>query len=129
MKKEKLIGLHCHTSAVFGPTGTVKRIFKDEEGEWQVEIDDDGDINYRIVEEVIFDIPYCNRWEFDYLNSRWEIDGDERFIHDSLWLDSKISKDEAVDIISKLFAGSNFFSLKNLKIGNQLTYPQKYQRR
>lgn len=124
MKRENLIGLHCRTDHIMGPKGIVKDIVKfDEIGfdgkqHWAVIIEDtyDGDINKIDVTEAIFEIPYIHKWEFEYLNSRWEIDGDENFFKETLWLDAKISKHDAIEMITKKYAGNSYFTLRNMKI-------------
>lgn len=129
MKIKQLIGLHCRTDCKLGPTGTVKDIVKSDEvgfnGKpiWEVIIEDplDGDIEKRDITEVIFEIPFINKWEFEYLNSSYEIDGDEKFNKDILWLDSKISKEDVIKMITSRYAGTGYFSLRNLKIIDQQT--------
>ena len=117
-KKEQLIGLHAYGDWKFSLHGDVKDIYKDEDGDWQVLIEDpnDGDTEVVYIYDTIFEYPIINLWEFEYLNSRWEIDGDEKYNTGKLWLDAKISKDEAIKIISDLYSGNWFFSLRNLKI-------------
>ena len=117
MKKENLIGLHAIGDYKFAPSGTVKNIIK-EDDEWYVIIQDehDGDIEKLNLDETIFYVPYVNKWSFEYYNSRYDIDGDEQFNKNTLWLDAKITKEQAIEIITKLYAGNDYFSLRNLYI-------------
>lgn len=129
MKPKDLIGLHCHCDYKFGTTGIVKDIIKTDEvgfdGRpiWHVIIEDhwDGSIETEDLDCVIFDVPYINQWEFEYLNSRWEIDGDEKYNTGKLWLDSKLSKEDVIKIISDLYSGDWYFSLRNVKIIDNVT--------
>ena len=124
MKKEQLIGLHCRTDLKLGPTGIVKDIIQlddegfDDEPIFEVVIEDprDGDIERADMHNVIFEVPIINKWEFEYYNSHYEIDGDEKYLKDTLWLDVKLSKDEVIKIISEIYSGNDYFSLRNLKI-------------
>lgn len=117
-KKETLIGLKAYEDTKFSLHGIVKDIYKDENGKWQTLIEDpnDGDTELVYIYNVIFEYPTINLWEFEYLNSRWHIDGDEKYNTGKLWLDAKISKEDVIKIISDLYSGDLYFSLRNLKI-------------
>ena len=117
MKRKDLIGLHCTSEYHMGVSGIVKDLYK-ENDIWKVLIHDENyDNDVRIdMSDVVFDYPYINRWEFEYYNSCYDIDGDEKFCKAKLWLDAKIDEAKAIKIISLLYAGDNYFSLRNLKI-------------
>lgn len=117
MKKENLIGLHAIGDYKLAPSGTVKNIIK-EDDEWYVIIQDenDGDIEKLTLDETIFYVPYVNKWSFEYCNGRYDIDGDEQFNKNTLWLDAKITKEQAIEIITKLYAGNDYLSLRNMHI-------------
>ena len=63
-----------------------------------------------------YDLPVRTLWEFEYYNSHYEIDGDEKYHKDKLWIDFKISKEDVIDIITKLYSDDDYFSLRNLKV-------------
>ena len=120
-KKETLIGLKAYEDAKFSLHGIVKDIYKDENGIWQTLIEDpnDGDTELVYIYNVIFEYPTINLWEFEYYNSKNEIDGDEKFFKETLWLDSKLSKEDVIKLITEIYSIDDFytfFSLRNLKI-------------
>lgn len=118
MKKESLLGLRCYGDFKFSLHGIATKIYKEDET-WKVDIVDpeDGDKETLAIEEVIFEVPYINQWKFEYLNSNYDIDGDEKFNNSTLWLDAKISEEQAIEIISKIY-GCKYgnFSLRNLQV-------------
>ena len=43
----------------------------------------------------------------------WSLDFADK---NTLWLDAKITKEQAIEIITKLYAGNDYFSLRNMHI-------------
>ena len=43
----------------------------------------------------------------------WSLDFSDK---NTLWLDAKIAKEQAIEIITKLYEGNDYFSLRNLYI-------------
>ena len=123
MKKEDLIGMIARTDCQMYDRGPIVDIFKDEDGDLMVTIDDPYEGHEtNLITDMIIEWPYANIWEFDYGNSN---DEDlDAIHHDTFICDSKFNKDIVYKMINAAYFDDKYQYVKisNLKILSSLTH-------
>ena len=123
MKKEDLIGMIARTDCQMYDRGPIIDIFKDEDGDLMITIDDPYEGHEtNPINEMIIEWPYANIWEFDYGNSNYE---DLDVIrHDTFICDAKFNEDIVYEMLKVAYWDDRYRYMKisNLKIKSSLTH-------
>lgn len=123
MKKEDLYGMIARTDCQMYDRGPIIEIFKNEDGDLMVTIDDpDEGHETNPITDMIIEWPYAHVWEFDYGNSNDE-DLDATY-HDTFICDSKFDKDVVYKMIKAAYWDDRYQYMKisHLKIKLSLTH-------
>ena len=123
MKKEDLIGMIARTDCQMYDRGPIVDIFKDEDGDLMITIDDpDEGHETNPITDMIIEWPYANIWEFDYENGN--VENLDDIHHDTFICDSKFNEDIVYKMLNAAYLDNKYqyINISHLKIQSTLTH-------